>query len=156
VRKSLTSHLPLHYDYDDDAFEPPARGGDFSIKRCSSNSEVSPAVPPKDNKAVPALRSHSKKTKNGNKKGDDAGKSFRLLQVVLHKHTLLQDFSFVFPTHPLPSAAQNLGVGLRRPCRGRLLAVCLGDGARYPFATRHAMFNDHILAGSCLVLSPIV
>jgi hypothetical protein len=64
-------------------------------------------------------------------------------------------FLLFFPTHSFPSAAQILGVGLRRPCRGGLLAACLGDGARCPCATCHAMFNDHILAGSYLVLSPI-
>jgi hypothetical protein len=45
----------------------------------SSASEVSLTASPKDSKAVAALRSRSKKTKNRRKKGDDAGNSVRPL-----------------------------------------------------------------------------
>jgi hypothetical protein len=51
-----------------------------------------PTASHKDNKAVPAVRSRSKKTKNRRKKGDDARKSVRLPCIVLHQYTLLQDF----------------------------------------------------------------
>jgi hypothetical protein len=47
---------------------------------------VPPTASLKDNKAVPALRSRSKKTKNRRKKGDDARNSVRLPRIVLYHH----------------------------------------------------------------------
>jgi hypothetical protein len=48
---------------------------------------------------------------------------------------------------PLAPAAQNLGVGLRRHCRGQTYGGVLGAMARnFPCATRHAVFSDQIFA----------
>jgi hypothetical protein len=47
----------------DSPFLLPARVGGSSMFRGSSDSEVSPIASPKDNKAVPALRSRPKKKK---------------------------------------------------------------------------------------------
>jgi hypothetical protein len=83
---------------------PSARGGDFSIKRCSSAFEVFPTASHKDNKAVTAFRSRSKKTKNRRKKGDGAIKLVRLPRIVLHRHTLLKNFPYGFASSLLRGA----------------------------------------------------
>jgi hypothetical protein len=85
-------------------FSLSARIGDSSIKRCLLASEVFPTASHKDNKAVPAFRSRSKKTKNRRKKGDDARKSVRLPRIVLHQHILLQNSPFGFASSLLRGA----------------------------------------------------
>jgi hypothetical protein len=85
-------------------FSPSARGGDSSIKSCSSASKVLSTASQKDSKAVPAFRSRSKKMKNRRKKGDGARNSMRLPRIVLHQHILHQKFPFGFASSVLRGA----------------------------------------------------
>jgi hypothetical protein len=85
-------------------FSPSARGGDFSIKCCSSASEVLPTTSHKGDMAIPAFCFRSKKTKNRRKKGDDARKLVRLPRSVLHQHTLLKNFPYGFASSLLRGA----------------------------------------------------
>ena len=86
---------------------PSARRGDYSTKRRSSASEVSPTASPKDNKAALALRSRSKKTKIRRKKGVDARSSVRLPRIVLHQHTSFQNLPFCFTSSLLRVQARS-------------------------------------------------
>jgi hypothetical protein len=78
----------------DSPFSPPARGGDSFVLSGSPTSKVSPTRSPNDNKAVPALRSRSKK-----KRTDASRETARDTQcgpphILLHQHTIFQNSSF--------------------------------------------------------------
>jgi hypothetical protein len=75
-------------------FSPPARSVDSSMKIFLSAYEIPLTASPKDNKAVPAFHSRSKKTKNRRKNGYDAGTSEWLPHIILHQHI---SFSYISP-----------------------------------------------------------
>jgi hypothetical protein len=57
----------------------------YTTRSCASR--VQKSASPKDNKAAPALRSRSKKTRNIRKKGDDAGNSVPPPHIALYQNT---------------------------------------------------------------------